>query len=179
MLVGAGVAEVARASVDRPPPRWPAWAVAAMLATGPDADIILGLLLGRGGAFHGTFTHSITATAAVGVLAWAMAGWRWGVVAGAGYGSHLVVDLLDDTGPTNLMLGWPFTEARPYSIGRLFPRVNIEGNGAWDTGMNLLADRAEMIDLALQTGVGAAVFGVLLLVAAAIRRARGVSGAGR
>lgn len=179
MLVGAGVAEVARASAARPPPRWPAWSVAAILATGPDADIILGLLLGRGGTYHGTFTHSIAATVLVAFLAWAAGGWRWGVIGGAAYGSHLVVDLLDDTGPTNLMLGWPFTEARPYSIGRLFPRVNIEGNGAWDTAMNLLADRAEMIDLALQTGVGAAVFGVLLLLAAGIRRARGVSGGGR
>src|ERR687893_554784 len=95
LLVGAGVAEVVRSAAPSLPRRW-AWAVAAALAVVPDLDFVLGMALGRGAEYHGTFTHSIAATLAVGLAAGVLAGWRWGVLSGAGYGSPLLGDLLDD-----------------------------------------------------------------------------------
>ncbi|HEU0302548.1 MAG TPA: metal-dependent hydrolase [Longimicrobium sp.] len=171
LLIGAGLAELARAGMRQPPPRVQAWAAAAVLGAAADGDIILGILLGKGGTYHGTFTHSLTAAAVVAMAAWALGGARWAVIAGVGYASHLLVDLLDDSGPTNLMLGWPFTGGRPYSLGRLFPKVPVEGDGMVDTALNVLRPHA-LANLLLQTLLAAAIFAALLLAARAIRRMR-------
>lgn len=171
MLIGAGFAEVARAGMDHPPPRRYAWAVAAVLAASPDGDIILGILLGRGGSLHGTFTHSVTAALIVALLAYAFGGGRWAAIAGVGYASHLLVDLLDESGPTNLMLGWPFTGARPYSIGKLFPKVPVEGEGIVDTARNVLRPES-LANLVIQTLMAAAICLALVLIARGIRRVR-------
>ena len=171
MLIGAGLAEVARAGMHHPPQRRFAWAVAAVLAAGPDGDIILGILLGKGGSYHGTFSHSLSATVVVALVAYAFGGGRWAVIAGIAYGSHLLVDLLDESGPTNLMLGWPFTGARPYSLGKVFPKVPVSGDGLVDTALNVLRPQA-LLDLIIQTAMAAAIFGALLLLARAIRRRR-------
>jgi membrane-bound metal-dependent hydrolase YbcI (DUF457 family) len=171
MLIGAGLAEVACATMRNPPPRRFAWAVAAVLAASPDGDIILGILLGKGGAYHGTFTHSLTAAAVVALLGYAFGGGRWAAIAGIGYASHLLVDLLDESGPTNLMLGWPFTGARPYSIGKLFPKVPVEGEGMIDSAALLLRP-GPMLLLLVQTLMAAAIFGALVLAARWMRRSR-------
>ncbi len=141
------------------------------MAALPDVDIVLGIARGVGGAYHGTFTHSVLA-----VLLWALVGYvagggRWAAVVGLGYASHLLVDLLDDSGPTNLMLGWPFTGVRPYSIGKLFPKVPVEGDGMIDTALNVLRPRP-FTNLLLQTLIAAVIFAALLAIAAAIRRRR-------
>ncbi|WP_420130611.1 metal-dependent hydrolase [Longimicrobium sp.] len=175
MLIGAGFAELARSQMDRPPPRRYAWAVAGVLAASPDGDIILGILLGRGGSLHGTFTHSLTAAAVVALLAWAAGGARWAAIAGIGYASHLFVDLLDESGPTNLMLGWPFTGARPYSLGKLFPKVEVKGEGLVDTALNVLRPE-QLVNLAIQTLMAAAIFAALVLLS---RGGRGMRGQGR
>lgn len=171
MLVGAGFAELACAGMRRPPPRWLAWSVGAVLAAGPDADIIVGILRGRGGAYHGTFSHSLTAVAIIALMGYVVGGGRWALVGGLTYGSHLLVDLLDDSGPTNLMLGWPFTGTRPYSIGKLFPKVPVEGHGMVDTALNVLRPRA-LTNLLLQTLIAAAIFAALLWISSVIRRRR-------
>lgn len=171
MLIGAGFAELARAGMDRPPPRRFVWAVGAVLAAAPDGDIILGILMGRGGSLHGTFTHSLTVAAAVALVAYALGGGRWATIAGIGYASHLLVDLLDDSGPTNLMLGWPFTGARPYSLGKLFPKVPVEGDGMIDSALNVLRPHA-LANLVIQTLMAAAMFGAMIMLARAIRRNR-------
>lgn len=171
MLIGAGLAEVARAGMRQPPPRRFAWAVAAVLAAAPDGDIILGILLGRGATYHGTFSHSLSATVVVALVAYAIGGGRWAAIAGIAYGSHLLVDLLDESGPTNLMLGWPFTGARPYSLGKFFPKVPVEGDGMVDTALNVLRPGA-ILNLVIQTAMGAAIFGALLLIARVIRQRR-------
>lgn len=171
MLIGAGLAEVARAGMRDPPPRTRAWAAAALLGAAADGDIVLGILLGKGGTYHGTFTHSLTAAAVVAMVAYALGGGQWGVIAGVGYASHLLVDLLDESGPTNLMLGWPFTGARPYSLGTFFPKVPVEGDGMVDTALNVLRP-GPLTSLALQTLLAAAIFAALLLLARGIRRLR-------
>lgn len=175
MLIGAGLAEVACATMRNPPPRRFAWAVAALLAASPDGDIILGILLGKGGAYHGTFTHSLTAAAVVALIAYAAGGGRWAAIAGAGYASHLLVDLLDESGPTNLMLGWPFTGAKPYSLGKLFPKVPVKGDGMVDTALNVLEAEA-LGNLIIQTLMAAAMFGGMVLLGRWIRRMRGRRG---
>lgn len=169
MLIGAGMAEAARAGMRRPPPRWAVWSVAAVLAAGPDADIIFGILRGVGGAYHGTFSHSVMAVVIVALAGYALGGGRWALIGALAYGSHLLVDLLDESGPTNLMLGWPFTGAQPYSLGKVFPKVPVDGNGPLDTALNVLEPQA-LTNLVVQTLMAAAVFAAFLLLAAAIRR---------
>ncbi|HYW14004.1 MAG TPA: metal-dependent hydrolase [Longimicrobium sp.] len=171
MLIGAGFAEVACAGMRNPPPRWLAWSIGAVLAAGPDADIIVGILRGRGGADHGTFSHSLTAVTVIALMGYVAGGGRWALIGGLTYGSHLLVDLLDDSGPTNLMLGWPFTGTRPYSIAKLFPKVPVEGDGIVDTALNVLRPHA-LLNLLLQTLLAAVIFAALLWIASAIRRWR-------
>lgn len=170
LLVGAGAAEVARAFAPVPP--WRARAVAAFLAVLPDADIVLGIALGRGGLYHGTFTHSLVATLVVALVAAALAGWRWALVAGLGYGSHLLVDLLDDRGRTNVLLGWPFTHERPFAIGRVFPQVTFDhGEGVPGAVLSLFTAEA-MGSILHQTLVGLLFYLALYGLGAGIRQLR-------
>jgi membrane-bound metal-dependent hydrolase YbcI (DUF457 family) len=170
MLVGAGAAEVVRNVA--PLPRGRAWLTAAALAVAPDLDFILVIFLGRGGTYHGTFTHSLTAVAVVALLAWLLAGGRWALLAATGYGSHLLVDLLDDRGRTNVLLGWPFTHQQPFAIARIFPQVPFNpGYGMRDALLSLFS--AEVLwPLAVQTAIGAALFLGLLALARGVRWAR-------
>lgn len=171
MLIGAGLAEVACSGMRAPPPRWQAWAVGAGMAALPDVDIVLGIALGEGGSYHGTFTHSLSAVVVWALIGYAVGGGRWAAVCGVGYASHLVADLLDDSGPTNLMLGWPFSGQRPYSIGKLFPKVPVEGDGMADTALNVLQPEPLML-LAAQTAMAAGFFAFFLLLARSIRGRR-------
>jgi hypothetical protein len=171
MLIGVGLAETARAGMRRPPPRWLAWSAAAVFAAGPDADIVIGILRGRGGADHGTFSHSVLAAVIVTLFGYAVGEGRWAAILGLSYGSHLLVDLMDGSGPTNLMLGWPFTGTHPYSLGKVFPKVPVEGDGIVDTALNVLRPHA-LTNLVLQTLLAAAIFAALLLLASRIRRRR-------
>ncbi len=168
LLVGAGVAEVVRSAAP-PLPRWRAWAVAASLAVVPDLDFGLGLALGRGAEYHGTFTHSVVATLVIGLVAGVLAGWRWGVLSAAGYGSHLLVDLLDDRGRTNVLLGWPFTHERPFAIARVFPPVPFGRAGGLRESILALPRPEAMLALGAQTLIGILFFLALLALAAAIR----------
>lgn len=169
-LVGAGVAEVVRSGTAAPLPRWRAWALSAALAVLPDLDFVLGIATGRGGLYHGTFTHSIPAIVVVGLLCRAVLGPPWGVLAAAGYGSHLLVDLLDDRGRTNVLLGWPFTDARPFAIARIFPKVQFQTEGGLRDSFLSLFHPEAIAALLAQTAMGTAFFVVLLLVAEAMRR---------
>lgn len=165
-LVGAGMAELVR--VASPLPRWRSWLIAGSLAASPDLDIILGLLLGRSGGYHGTFTHSALAVIVVSLLG-AVAGQGWGILAGAGYGSHLLVDLLDDRGRTNVLLGWPLTLNQPDAIARVFPTVPFRhGDGVVQAALSLLEPHV-FLALFQQTMVGALFFVVLFGWARALK----------
>ncbi|HVH13568.1 MAG TPA: hypothetical protein VM759_10970, partial [Longimicrobium sp.] len=83
----------------------------------------------------------------------------------------LLVDLMDDSGPTNLHLAWPFSGERSYSIWPVFPKVPVAGDGIVDKALNALRPPA-LTSLLLQTLMAAVVFAALLLMAAAIRRHR-------
>jgi hypothetical protein len=165
-LVGAGVAELV--GVGTPLPRWRSWLVAGGLAVSPDLDLGVGMLLGQASSYHGTFTHSALAVIVVSLVA-SLAGKEWAILSGAGYGSHLLVDLLDDRGRTNVLLGWPLTLNQPDAIARVFPTVPFEhGEGALNAALSLFEPRV-MEELLRQTAVGAVFFVALLGWAAAIR----------
>lgn len=166
-LVGAGVAEVVR--VATPLPRWKAWILAGTLAVSPDLDFAAGMLAGDIGGYHGTFTHSALAVMVVSLIG-AVWGRGWAVLAAASYGSHLVVDLLDDRGRTNVLLGWPLTLNQPDAIARVFPTVPFDkGAGAVHAAFSLFEPEV-FARLAHQTAVGLLFWAVLLGWAWAMRR---------
>ena len=124
--------------------------------------------MGQVSTYHGTFTHSALAVMVVSLLG-AVAGRQWAVLAGAGYASHLLVDLLDDRGRTNVLLGWPLTLNQPDAIARVFPTVSFEhGQGAVHAALSLFEPHV-FAQLLQQTLVGALFFLVLIGWAAAIR----------
>lgn len=167
MLVGAGAAAVVCSLVPIRP--WVAIPVAAVLATLPDGDFIVGLATGQAAAYHGTFTHSITVTIVVALLAGVAANWRWALLAGAGYGSHLLVDLLDERGKTNVLLAWPWSSRQAIGIAPVFPTVPFEhGYGIKHAAVSLL--RPEVFKyLLLQTAYGLVGFLLLLALAWVLR----------
>lgn len=153
MFVGAGAAELVRSAT--PLPRWRSWAVAAVLAVLPDVDFVLGIFRGGASLYHGTFTHSVLAVAVVAGIAWLLAGWRWGLLAGAGYGSHLLVDLMDERGLTNVLLWWPFDNQNAVAFGRIFPTVPFEQGHGITAAFLSLFEPAVAVALLEQTAVGA------------------------
>lgn len=170
MLVGAGTAEVVRTGTRLP--RWRSWAVAAALAVVPDLDFVLGIALHRGEAYHGTFTHSIAAAVVVALCFWMMFGGRWGMLAGWAYGSHLLVDLLDDRGRTNVLIAWPFSHQQPLAIARIFPKIPFNpGHGMHDALVSLASPEV-LRALVEQTVIGALFFAGLLACAGLLRALR-------
>ena len=117
------------------------------------ADIPLGALYQMDGS--GLSRHNRATPAA-------LAGRGWGILAGAAYGSHLMVDLLDDRGQTNVLLGWPLTDSRPDAMARVFPTVPLtQGDGLLGALTSLL-EPDTLLALLHQTAVGALFFVVLV-----------------
>lgn len=168
-LIGAATAELM--DTERRLPRPQAWAVGGVLAVLPDFDVALDRVIADLPP-HGTYSHSLTAAAIVALLGWAAGGRRWGVLAGAAYTSHLVVDLMDDVGPTNVMLAWPFSHAEAIGLGHIFPAVVFHrGDGVLGAALSLL-EPAVLTQLALQTAVGGVFALGMLGLARVLRRGR-------
>jgi hypothetical protein len=175
-LVGVGAAELVRSAV--PLPRWRAWLVAGALAVSPDLDLVVGLATGLGGHYHGTFTHSALAVVVVTLVAAAVGGRAWAMLAGAGYGSHLLVDLLDDRGRTNVLLGWPLTDTQPDALARVFPQVSfVHGHGLTGAFLSLF-HQPTVGELFRQTLVGALFCAALVAWALLIRLMAGLRARG-
>ncbi|HET6764590.1 MAG TPA: metal-dependent hydrolase [Longimicrobiaceae bacterium] len=171
MLIGAGLAELAWSAAPTVP-RWRAWAVCAVAAALPDVDMLIGYVSGRGFAVHGTFTHSLSAMVLCTLLVTGLAGVRWGLIAGIGYGSHLLVDLMDGRGPTNVTLGWPFSHARSIAIEPVFRTVPVEAGRGGMTLVESIFTGPALRDLLVQTATAVVVFGSLCLLGWIIRRMR-------
>ena len=148
LLVGCGLGEVAHVTMGLP--RWRAWALGGGLAAVPDVDILLPVR-------HGTWTHSVLAVAAITLVVWLVADWRWGTLAFAAYGSHIFLDLLDGRGPTNVYLAWPFSAERAIALTDLFP----------DASLALTSESLRA--MAVQTLMGAVVLLLLWALARAIQ----------
>jgi len=102
----------------------------------PDADFLVGFLLGQPGAFHRGVSHTVLAAVAFGIAAGVFVHWRWrecfGAAAlafGAAYLSHLVLDYLtiDTRPPAGVQLLWPFSSAYYMSPVTLFTEIWIDG----------------------------------------------------
>jgi len=96
----------------------------AALAMTPDLDILVGS--------HRTYTHSIGAVAAVGIVAWLMLRTRAGdavslaMAIAAAYGSHVLLDLMgkDTSSPPGLTALWPFSSVYYMSGWDVFGEVS-------------------------------------------------------
>jgi membrane-bound metal-dependent hydrolase YbcI (DUF457 family) len=115
---------------------WRRAAVYIVLANLPDADFILGFLLGKPGVFHRGVSHTVLASVIVGALgAWMARRWygdRFGgawLAFSAVYGSHLLVDglTIDERGPAGAQFLWPFTEAYYIAPVTVFHEIFIDG----------------------------------------------------
>jgi hypothetical protein len=161
-LVGAGAAELTRS--ERQGPRWRLWLSGGALGVLPDLDTGIGLLLGRGNEFHGIFTHTSLAVLAFAALAWAIGGRRWAAVAAAAYGSHLLIDLLEDRQGTSVQPWWPLSDERLLSVAPIFPNVPWR-HGAGPEGAALSLFDPEVLPwLVAQGAAGALVFLLALLL---------------
>ena len=95
-----------------------------MLAATPDLDILVNS--------HRTFTHSLGAALIAGVAAaflarlWRLPAARTGVVCGAAYASHVVLDWLgmDSANPHGIMVLWPISSAFYTSGADLFMEIS-------------------------------------------------------
>lgn len=166
-LVGAGTAELVDSRHRLP--RLRAWLVGGTLAVLPDFDVAFARLSSELPP-HGTYSHSLFAAAVVALIGWKLGGRRWGALAGATYASHIVVDLMDAEGPTNVVLGWPFSHRQAVGIGHIFPEVVFHrGDGVLGAAMSLL-EPAILSQIALQTVIGGAFALALAALAGAVRR---------
>lgn len=95
-----------------------------------DLDFIPGLILGQGSSWHRGVSHSITAAAAAGLLAWLWArrkpggGWL-ALGALAAYLSHIALDYLnvDTRPPFGIPLLWPFSGEYMLAHHAIFPDI--------------------------------------------------------
>ena len=170
LLLGAAAAETALMDVRLP--RWRAWLVGAILGLLPDGDFVLGLVTGNTSAYHGTFTHSLTAVAVVATVAWVFAGPAWAAVSAAGYGSHLIVDLMDARGRTNVLLAWPVSDERPNAVAGVFPTVVFEQGEGFFAALRSLFRPEGIASLLEQTGIAAAFFAAAIAFSTVVGRAR-------
>jgi membrane-bound metal-dependent hydrolase YbcI (DUF457 family) len=127
MLVGAAAAEGVSAFNDVP--RYRAWAVGAAFALLPDLDYAIRILTGEFAPLERSVLHSLTATAAAVAAVLLVAGWRWAAVAGSGYASHLLADMLQHQSGTSVALFWPLQEHAMEPLLPLFPFVPVERGG--------------------------------------------------
>jgi hypothetical protein len=166
MLVGAACGELVRGSAI---PRSRAWIAGAAIAVLPDVDSVLLLSLGHSAVTHGLFTHTLFAIVLVGGTAWLLAGARWGVLAAAAYGSHLIVDLLRVGDTTSVYPLGPFRAASLPPLAPLFPSIPFE----WGESLGFLPGLygpQPLRQLLLQTLIGLALFLGAVIGTAMIRR---------
>ena len=121
---GLAAAFLTNAAARRPHLTIPVLLAAMGLAISPDLDIVAGS--------HRTYTHSIGAVAAVGLISWAVLRRRHAdavslaAALAAAYGSHLVCDLMgkDSRAPVGLTALWPFSSSFYTSGVDLFGEVS-------------------------------------------------------
>lgn len=171
MLVGAAAAEGVAAVA--PVSRYRAWAVGALFGLLPDLDYGLRILTGDYGPIERSALHSLPATALVVVAVAIVAGRRWGAVAGAGYASHLLADLLQHQARTSVALLWPFQETGMEPLLPLFPFVPVErGAGVMGAAAGLLRGDA-FAPFLQETAIAAGIFFAMLVAGGWARARRG------
>ncbi len=154
LAVGAACAEVGRPAGF---PRFQAWAIGAFIGFVPDIPSAVRLLLGLEAANHGVYSHSLLAVVVAFGVGTALGGLRWGSVFGSAYATHLLVDLLRESGRTSVYLWSPFSFESASPILRLVPHVpfDVFHNGS----VFSLHGHNPALGLMIQIGIGAAVLG--------------------
>ncbi len=119
------------------PAGWPRALGFMALANLPDADFLLGFVLGYPGDFHRGFSHTVLAALLVGAglatVMWWRRGDRWwpsALVLAAVYGSHLLVDALtiDMRAPAGAPFFWPLSDAYFIFPFTFFSEILIDGH---------------------------------------------------
>jgi membrane-bound metal-dependent hydrolase YbcI (DUF457 family) len=137
-----------------------------VIANLPDADFLVGFVLGKPGAFHRGLSHTLLAALVFGAALGALSRWRlrdrWlsaSVVFACVYGSHLLLDALtvDERGPAGAQFFWPFSGAYYIAPLTVFTEIIIDGSSrlgflasvlAWPTVV-VLAREAALVLLAI------------------------------
>jgi membrane-bound metal-dependent hydrolase YbcI (DUF457 family) len=104
LLIGAAVGEGVNAFT--PLRRFHAWVVGAAFGLLPDVDYAYRIATGEYAPIGRSVTHSLMATALVALVVWMVAGRRWAAVAGAGYASHPLADLMQNQARAALRGHW-------------------------------------------------------------------------
>ena len=125
--------------LDRRETRFTGWTRATTymaVANLPDADFLLGFVLGTPGTFHRGVSHTLLAALVFGLLAGAVLRWclrdRWlpaSAMLAAVYASHLLVDALtiDARGPAGAQFLWPLSAAYYIAPVTFFGEILIDG----------------------------------------------------
>jgi membrane-bound metal-dependent hydrolase YbcI (DUF457 family) len=119
-------------------------AIGALAAVAADFDFLPGLMLGHLSRFHHQQSHSIMFALFAALLAMLFAKegrWRWAVLVGLAYASHLALDLLtfDDSPPHGIPIFWPWSTEVFQSPVTLFPNV------PWGGGLVLSAHNVNLL----------------------------------
>jgi membrane-bound metal-dependent hydrolase YbcI (DUF457 family) len=168
LLIGAAAAEGVTAV--SPLRRFQAWVVGAAFGLLPDVDFAYRIATGEYAAIGRSITHSLVATALVALAVWMVAGRRWAAVAGAGYVSHLLADLMQHQERTSVALLWPLQAEGMEPLLRLFPHVPfMRGGGIRGAARSLLTEPA-FPALLQETAIALGIFGAVLLLTWVFRR---------
>ena len=130
------------------------------IANLPDADFLVGFVVGQPGAFHRGVSHTLLAALVFGAALGTLARWRlrdrWlpaSLVFACVYGSHLLLDALtiDERGPAGAQFFWPLSEAYYIAPFTFFTEIIIDGSSrlhflasvlAWPTVVVLVRETA-------------------------------------
>jgi membrane-bound metal-dependent hydrolase YbcI (DUF457 family) len=170
MLIGAGAAETVGSLT--PVPRYRAWLVGAAFGLLPDADFAFRILTGEHAPIERSATHSLAATALVVLAIWVVAGRRWSAVAGAGYLSHLLADLMQHQPRTSVALFWPLQAEGMQPILPLFPFAYVQRGGGVLAAARSLFEGYAFPALLQETAIAAGIFFGALALSAAVRERR-------
>jgi inner membrane protein len=122
---------------DRPRGGFGRAAALMIVANLPDADFLVGFVLGRPGMLHRGASHTVLAAVLFGVAAGAFVRWRWrerfaptALLFGAAYLSHLLLDALtiDSRPPAGGQFLWPFSSEYVVAPITFFTEIYIDGH---------------------------------------------------
>jgi inner membrane protein len=126
--------------LDRRRTTWEGWSRALgymAIANLPDADFLVGFVLGSPGTFHRGVSHTVLAALVFGAAAATLTRWRWrdrwapaAALLAVVYASHLLVDALtvDVRGPAGAQFFWPLSSAYYIAPVTIFHEILIDGS---------------------------------------------------
>lgn len=159
MLAGAACAEFGR----KPEfPQYKAWIIGALVGVAADFPSAVRLLLGITAADHGLYSHSLLAAVFAFGAGTVLGGIRWGAVFGSAYGSHLLIDLLRESGNTGVYLLSPVSMRPEPPIAPLIPHVPFD---VYHGGTIFsLHGNQPYLGFSIQLGIGIVILGAAIVI---------------